>query len=118
MQGLLKEHKDEVSSSQGALDCARELSLSLTASLANRLTLSTNSGVSRVVASQVSTEEELQRVAAEVRQFKEENKKWITSFDELRTALKELGDVENLMELIEHDLTLVAEVVSKVQERK
>ena len=47
-----------------------------------------NGRVTEAVSHQVAIDRELQRVASEAGRFREENRRWMRAFDELKTALK------------------------------
>ncbi|CAI5465700.1 unnamed protein product [Closterium sp. Yama58-4] len=79
-----------------------------------RETLSEASGVREAVRQEGAVQAELGEVVSEVARFQEQHRKWATAFNELHTAIKEIGDFENWMKVMERDIALVTTTIKIV----
>ncbi|GJP50810.1 hypothetical protein CLOM_g9972 [Closterium sp. NIES-68] len=86
---------------QERLAQARVASLAAAEPLAAALreTLSEASGVREAVRQEQAVQAELGEVVCEVGRFQEQHQKWASAFNDLHTAIKEIGDFENWMKL-------------------
>ncbi|CAI7810106.1 unnamed protein product, partial [Closterium sp. NIES-54] len=79
-----------------------------------RETLSEASGVREAVRQEGAVQAELGEVVSEVVRFQEQHRKWASAFDELHAAIKEIGDFENWMKVMERDIALVTTTIEIV----
>ena len=87
--------------------------------LTNSLTDSVNHGVVEVFENQKRVEEAARALNETSSKFRERSQAWATSLEELDKELRTIGDFENWVKSMEHDLsTLASALEKKVREKE
>ncbi|CAG2164747.1 unnamed protein product, partial [Oppiella nova] len=96
-----KEKKEEIESKRlEAIDC----SVDLTANLVNHL----NDGVAKTYVNQRRLDSESKQLVQNVTQFSRSVHQWLQLMNAFNKTVKELGDVHNWSQTIEHDMRTVS----------
>ena len=87
--------------------------------LTNSLTDSVNHGVVEVFENQKRIEEAARALNETSSKFRERSQAWATSLEEFDKELRTIGDFENWVKSMEHDLsTLASALEKKVREKE
>ena len=87
--------------------------------LTNSLTDSVNHGVVEVFENQKRVEEAARALNETSSKFRERSQAWATSLEEFDKELRTIGDFENWVKSMEHDLsTLASALEKKVREKE
>ncbi|CAG9320177.1 unnamed protein product [Blepharisma stoltei] len=95
---------------------ARQELNKLSGSLSTHILNSLNSQVEALHENQKQIEVQTKQFRQESTKLATQTKKWITMYDQLNDALKQVGDIVNWAEIIENDMNQVASAVSKLVE--
>ncbi|KAI9317053.1 general control of amino acid synthesis-like protein [Dichotomocladium elegans] len=104
---LLRAHQERQADRKRENDKLRKEAVSAVNELTDSLNAHLNEGVSDIFARQKELEQESRRLATQTAKYAKQTKQWLTLVDEFNTALKELGDVRNWAEVMEHDMRTI-----------
>ncbi|PAA77528.1 hypothetical protein BOX15_Mlig034571g1 [Macrostomum lignano] len=107
LSSLLKEHQRLQSQRRAAQDARRAEVATGVASLTTALVDGLNSGVAQAYANQRRLDCETKALQASVTTFARQTGQWIKLVEDLNSALKEMGDVENWARSMERDMRIV-----------
>eukprot|EP01027_Heterolobosea_sp_BB2_P021711 GEZU01031402.1.p1 GENE.GEZU01031402.1~~GEZU01031402.1.p1 ORF type:complete len:154 (+),score=46.44 GEZU01031402.1:102-563(+) len=107
LQRILKDHQQRQASLKELNDKKKRVAMESMAIVSRSLVANVNSGVSEIFANQQALEAEAKALQQHAARFAKQTQNWIVLFDQLNTALKELGDVENWSKMIENDVDVI-----------
>eukprot|EP00897_Mesotaenium_endlicherianum_P002656 jgi/Mesen1/2418/ME000157S01557 len=93
-------------------ELARRDALAAVEGLADSLVDSVNASVQSVFGAEKLIEVEVRSLGATVQRYRQQHAQWLAVLHDFDDALKELGDFENWVEIINHDLQTVAGAVA------
>ncbi|ORZ00147.1 biogenesis of lysosome-related organelles complex 1 subunit 1-like protein [Syncephalastrum racemosum] len=104
---LLKAHNQKQADRKRQSDQLRKDALTAVNDLTDCLNDHLNEGVAEIFSQQKELEQQSRKLANQTSKYSKQTKQWLTLVDEFNTALKELGDVRNWAEIMEHDMRTV-----------
>ncbi|KAJ8662508.1 hypothetical protein O0I10_001468 [Lichtheimia ornata] len=104
---LLKAHQQRQSERKRENDQLRKDAVGAVNELTDSLNTHLNEGVSEVFTRQKELESESRKLANQTAKYTKQTKQWLSLVDDFNTALKELGDVRNWAETMEHDMRTI-----------
>lgn len=73
-----------------------------------------NGGVQEVFINEKRIEQEARALKDTVQRFAQQSNQWLTVFNEFDSALKEIGDFENWIQVMEKDCEVIGTVLSEI----
>eukprot|EP00271_Cylindrocystis_brebissonii_P002706 TRINITY_DN1349_c0_g1_i2.p1 TRINITY_DN1349_c0_g1~~TRINITY_DN1349_c0_g1_i2.p1 ORF type:complete len:129 (-),score=39.87 TRINITY_DN1349_c0_g1_i2:1095-1481(-) len=111
---LQQAHQSNVARLRDATEQAKREALGSLAQVAHHLVESANGGVHTVFVREKEIELEVRQLTATVQNFKRQQQQWRMTFAAFDDALKELGDVENWLQVMDYDFQVVAGTIQRL----
>lgn len=118
LSSTVRAHRKQSAQRRKARDKRRKEAEAAVEAATTALTGRLGEGMARVRAQQVRLEKEADSLQKEASRFAARTERWVSSYGQLDSALKELGDVESWARAIEADLAATAAALEFVAERK
>ncbi|KAI9473511.1 MAG: biogenesis of lysosome-related organelles complex 1 subunit 1-like protein [Benjaminiella poitrasii] len=104
---LLKEHNQKRAETKRQNEQIKKNAIQTTNELTDALTEHVNEGVAEIFAKQKELEQHSRKLGNQTTRYLNQTQQWLTLVDDFNTSLKELGDVRNWAEIMEHDMRTI-----------
>ncbi|ORE08192.1 biogenesis of lysosome-related organelles complex 1 subunit 1-like protein [Rhizopus microsporus var. microsporus] len=104
---LLKNHNQKKAEIKRNNEQIRKNAVQATNELTDSITDYVNEEVSDIFAKQKELEQQSKRLATQVTKYINQTQQWLSLVDNFNHSLKELGDVKNWAQIMEHDMKTV-----------
>ena len=95
-------------------DVNRREALSAVSNLTDALVDAVNSGVVEVFENQKRVEDEARELLTQATRFQKQTAQWVTSLHTFDQELREIGDFENWLKSMEHDLNNLGSALERI----
>ncbi|KAI5060711.1 hypothetical protein GOP47_0025131, partial [Adiantum capillus-veneris] len=114
LTSMMQEHALRRSQAKERAEKAKQDALATTIVVANLLVETLNGDVHKSFQDEKRIASEAQALAVTVQRFSKQTKQWISMVNEFDMALKEVGDFENWIKIIEYDCESIANAIRHV----
>ncbi|KAJ7535043.1 hypothetical protein O6H91_12G016100 [Diphasiastrum complanatum] len=114
MQHLIQEHSLRNATLHENIHQSRKEASAVAVQVSNLLVDSVNGGVQEVFSNEKQIELEARALSTTVQRFVKQTNQWLTMFHSLDSTLKEIGDFENWINLMEHDCQNIAKAIGQI----
>lgn len=104
---LLKNHNQKKAEIKRNNEQIRKNAVQATNELTDSITDYVNEEVSDIFVKQKELEQQSKRLATQVTKYINQTQQWLSLVDNFNHSLKELGDVKNWAQIMEHDMKTV-----------
>ncbi|KAI8639714.1 biogenesis of lysosome-related organelles complex 1 subunit 1 [Parasitella parasitica] len=104
---LLKSHNEKQSEIKRHNEQLKKNAIHATNTLTDSITEYVNDGVTEIFSRQKELEQQSRKLANQTTKYASQTQQWLTLVDDFNMSLKELGDVKNWAEIMEHDMKTV-----------
>ncbi|KAI7904779.1 general control of amino acid synthesis-like protein [Cokeromyces recurvatus] len=104
---LLKEHNQKRAQKKKQNEQIKKNAIQTTHELTDMLTEYVNEGVSEIFSKQKQLEQHSKKLANQTTRYMNQTQQWLKLVDDFNMSLKELGDVRNWAEIMEHDMKTI-----------
>ncbi|KAG2206535.1 hypothetical protein INT47_008552 [Mucor saturninus] len=104
---LLKNHNQQQAEIKKQNEQLKKSAVQATNELTDSLTEYVNEGVTEIFSKQKELEQLSRKLANQTTRYANQTQQWLTLVDSFNMSLKELGDVRNWAEIMEHDMKTV-----------
>lgn len=108
---LMNEHSQRHAARLSHLERAKKEAFSAAAKVSGLLVESVNGGVQESFVNEKRIEMEVRALAGTVQRFTRQSVQWLTVFHTFDSALKEIGDFENWIKVMEYDLESIGNAI-------
>lgn len=113
---LLKTHTQQQAETKKHNEQLKKNAVHATNELTDSLTEYVNDGVTEIFSRQKELEQLSRKLANQTTRYANQTQQWLTLVDNFNLSLKELGDVKNWAEIMEHDMKTVMSTLEFVHE--
>ncbi|EPB85709.1 hypothetical protein HMPREF1544_07535, partial [Mucor circinelloides 1006PhL] len=104
---LLKSHNQKQSEAKKQNEQLKKTAIQTTNELTDSITEYVNDRVTEIFSRQKELEQQSRRLANQTTKYANQTQQWLTLVDDFNMSLKELGDVRNWAEIMEHDMKTI-----------
>ncbi|GAA5799984.1 hypothetical protein HPULCUR_005405 [Helicostylum pulchrum] len=104
---LLKNHNQQQAEVKKQNEQLKKNAVQSTNELTDSLTEYVNEGVTEIFSKQKELEQLSRKLANQTTRYANQTQQWLTLVDSFNMSLKELGDIRNWAEVMEHDMKTV-----------
>ncbi|KAI9352432.1 biogenesis of lysosome-related organelles complex 1 subunit 1-like protein [Pilaira anomala] len=104
---LLKNHNQQQAEIKRQNEQLKKSAVRSTNELTDSLTEYVNEGVTEIFSRQKELEQLSRKLANQTTRYANQTQQWLTLVDGFNMSLKELGDIRNWAEIMEHDMRTV-----------
>ncbi|KAI7891475.1 GCN5-like 1 [Mucor mucedo] len=115
---LLKNHNQQQAEIKKQNEQLKKSAVQSTNELTDSLTEYVNEGVTEIFSKQKELEQLSRKLANQTTRYANQTQQWLTLVDSFNMSLKELGDVRNWAEIMEHDMKTVMATLEFVHQDK
>ncbi|KAI9271132.1 biogenesis of lysosomal organelles complex-1, subunit 1 [Helicostylum pulchrum] len=115
---LLKNHNQQQAEVKKQNEQLKKNAVQSTNELTDSLTEYVNEGVTEIFSKQKELEQLSRKLANQTTRYANQTQQWLTLVDSFNMSLKELGDIRNWAEVMEHDMKTVMTTLEFVHQGK
>ncbi|GAA5814821.1 hypothetical protein MFLAVUS_008324 [Mucor flavus] len=115
---LLKNHNQQQAEVKRQNEQLKKNAVQSTNELTDSLTEYVNEGVTEIFSKQKELEQLSRKLANQTTRYANQTQQWLTLVDSFNMSLKELGDIRNWAEVMEHDMKTVMTTLEFVHQGK
>ncbi|KAI8972373.1 biogenesis of lysosome-related organelles complex 1 subunit 1-like protein [Pilobolus umbonatus] len=101
---ILKNHNQKQADIRKQNEQLKKNAIRSTQELTDSLTEYANAGINEIFNNQKELEQQSKKLAQQTSKYVHQTQQWLTLVDGFNMSLKELGDIKNWTEIMEHDM--------------
>ncbi|KAI8079561.1 biogenesis of lysosome-related organelles complex 1 subunit 1, partial [Gilbertella persicaria] len=116
LSSLLKAHNEKQAETKRHNEQLKKNAIQSVNELTDSLTEYVNEGVNEIFSKQKELEQQSRKLANQTTRYASQTQQWLTLVDNFNMSLKELGDVKNWAEIMEHDMKTIMSTLEFVHQ--
>ncbi|CAI9761269.1 unnamed protein product [Fraxinus pennsylvanica] len=113
---MINDHNHTSAILRERTDKAKKKAIQTAVRVSDLLVNSVNEGVQQVFINEKRIEMEIRALAATIMQFTKQTDQWLTASHAINTAVKEIGDFENWMKIMELDCKRISAAICNIHQ--